>query len=108
MDEIIGRFDLLERNPEVNHWKIKNLDLLALLTLPEESSRMQCIAVHVQDPKTDHVLDKDLIAESEKAITEKQPVVIERQIHNTDRTTGAMLSGKIATLYGSEGFLTEQ
>ncbi len=32
MDEIIGRFDLLERNPEVDHWKIKNLDLSALLT----------------------------------------------------------------------------
>ena len=27
MDDIIGRFDLLERNHDVNHWKIKNLDL---------------------------------------------------------------------------------
>ena len=31
MDDIIGRFDLLERNPEVNHWKIKNLDLSGFL-----------------------------------------------------------------------------
>ena len=30
MDDIIGRVDLLERNPEINHWKIKNLDLSAL------------------------------------------------------------------------------
>ena len=41
--------------------------------------------------------------EAEKAISEKQPVVIKRTIHNTDRTTGAMLSGRIATLYGSAG-----
>ena len=38
-----------------------------------------------------------------KLFLNKQPVVIEKPIHNTDRTTGAMLSGKIATLYGSAG-----
>ncbi len=32
LDEVIGRFDLLERNPEVDHWKIKNIDLSGLLT----------------------------------------------------------------------------
>jgi glutamate synthase (NADPH/NADH) large chain len=48
-------------------------------------------------------MDKDLIAEAEMAISEKQPVLIQKSIRNTDRTTGAMLSGKIARLYGSEG-----
>ena len=62
---------------------------------------MHC--VDIQDHKIDHILDRELIAEAEKAISDKQPVVIERPIHNTDRTTGAMLSGKIAMLYGSEG-----
>jgi glutamate synthase (NADPH/NADH) large chain len=103
MDDIIGRFDLLERNPDVNHWKIKNLDLSALLTMPSESvdNAMHCCSF--QDPKTDHILDRELIAEAELALTEKRPVVIKKPIHNTDRTTGAMLSGKIATMYGSEG-----
>ncbi len=103
MDEIVGRFDLLERNPEVNHWKIKNIDLSGILTQPTESATNAMHCCDVQEIKTDHVLDRELIAESEKAIYEKQAVVIERPIHNTDRTTGAMLSGKIATLYGSEG-----
>jgi glutamate synthase (NADPH/NADH) large chain len=103
MEDIIGRFDLLERNPEVNHWKTKNLDLSGLLTQPLESAdnAMHCCAV--QDHKIDKILDRELIAEAEKAISDKQPVVIERSIHNTDRTTGAMLSGMIATLYGSAG-----
>ena len=103
MDDIIGRFDLLERNPEVNHWKIKNLDLSALLTQPIESFDNAMHCCDVQDHKIDHILDKELIAEAEKAISDKQPVLIERSIHNTDRTTGAMLSGKIAMLYGSVG-----
>jgi glutamate synthase (NADPH/NADH) large chain len=103
MEDIVGRFDLLERNPEVDHWKTKNLDLSGFLSLPAESAEnaMHCIAS--QDHKIDHVLDIDLITKAEKAIAEKQPVVIEGPIHNTDRTTGAMLSGKIAMLYGSAG-----
>jgi glutamate synthase (NADPH/NADH) large chain len=103
MDEIVGRFDLLERNPEVDHWKIKNLDLSALLNQNTGliDNPMHCC--DVQDHKIDHVLDIELIAEAERAISDKQPVLIERNIRNTDRTTGAMLSGKIAMLYGSEG-----
>ena len=103
LDDVIGRFDLLERNPEVNHWKIRNLDLSDLLTLPEESAVNAMHCVDIQDHKIDHVLDRELMAEAEKAISDKVPVVIERPIHNTDRTTGAMLSGRIATLYGSAG-----
>ena len=103
MDDIIGRSDLLERNPEVDHWKIKNLDLNGLLTLPSESDINAMHCCDVQDHKTDHVLDIQLIDEAASAISDKRPVIIERSIHNTDRTIGAMLSGKIATLYGSEG-----
>ncbi len=103
MDDIIGRLDLLERNYEVNHWKIKNLDLSSLITLPAESAENAMHCIDKQDHKIDHVLDLELITEAEKALSDKQPVLIERPIHNTDRTTGAMLSGKIARLYGSEG-----
>ena len=103
MDDIIGRVDLLERNPEINHWKIKNLDLTGLLTLTLESAENAMHCVGVQDHKIDNVLDKELITLSENALSEKQPVTIEKPIHNTDRTTGAMLSGVIATRYGSEG-----
>jgi len=103
MDDIIGRFDLLERNHEIDHWKVKNLDLSGLLTLPRESAVNAIHCVDLQDHKIDHVLDLELIAEAEKAISEKIPVVIQKSIQNTDRTTGAMLSGKIATLYGAEG-----
>jgi glutamate synthase (NADPH) large chain len=103
MDDIIGRADLLERNPEVDHWKIKNLDLTGLLTLSMESAENSMHCVDVQDHKIDHILDRELIVLSEHALSEKQPVVIEKPIHNTDRTTGAMLSGMIATQYGSIG-----
>jgi glutamate synthase (NADPH/NADH) large chain len=103
MDDIIGRFDLLERNPEVDHWKIRNLDLSGLLTLPAESGTNAMHCIEKQDHKIESVLDKQLITEAEKAIKEKQPVEIVKKIRNTDRTTGAMLSGEITRLYGSAG-----
>ncbi len=103
LDEVIGRVDLLERNPEVNHWKIKNLDLTQLLTTPSEASQTSVHCSVVQEHKIDHVLDKELITLAEKAINYRQPVIIEKPIHNTDRTTGAMLSGVIASKYGSAG-----
>jgi glutamate synthase (NADPH/NADH) large chain len=103
LNEIIGRVDLLERNPEVDNWKIKNLDLNGLLTLPAESKANPMYCVEKQNNKTTNILDNDLIAEAREAIINKQPVEIKKSIRNTDRTTGARLSGKIVSLYGSEG-----
>jgi len=103
LNDIIGHADLLERNPEITHWKIKNIDLSGLLCVPEEAAENKMFCVDKQDHKIDHVLDRQLIVEASAAITEKIPVEIKREIHNTDRTTGAMLSGRITTLYGSEG-----
>jgi glutamate synthase (NADPH/NADH) large chain len=103
MDEIIGRSDLLERNYDVDHWKTKNLDLSGLLKLPVEAATNAKYCTEKQGNKVGLILDHDLISEAEKAILNKEPVVIHRPIKNTDRTTGAMLSGKIARIYGSAG-----
>jgi glutamate synthase (NADPH) large chain len=103
LDEVIGRTDLLEKDPDVDHWKIRNLDLTGLLYMPAEASVNVIHCVDIQDHKIDSVLDIQLIREAEKAIYDKEPVVISKPIHNTDRTTGAMLSGRISTLYGAEG-----
>jgi glutamate synthase (NADPH/NADH) large chain len=103
LDEVIGRFDLLERNPEVDHWKIRNLDLSDLLMLPSEAKENAMYCIESQGDKIGKVLDHDLITEAEKAILNKEPVEISKPIRNTDRTTGAMLSGKIALMYGSAG-----
>jgi len=103
LDDIIGRSDLLERNPEVDHWKIRNLDLSGLLKMPSESVTNAIRCSDVQDNKTDNILDKELIREAERAINEKHAVVIQKAVSNTDRTIGTMLSGRIAMLHGSEG-----
>jgi glutamate synthase (NADPH/NADH) large chain len=103
LDDIVGRADLLERNPDIDHWKIRNLDLSGLLAMPAEAAEYALHCVDRQDNKLNNILDTDLITAAEKAINDKQPVEIIRDIHNTDRTAGAMLSGVITSKYGPEG-----
>lgn len=103
LDDIIGRHDLLERNDELNNWKTRNLDLGSILKLPDAADLNSMHCCDVQESKTDKVLDRELIVEAEMAINEKVPVIIKKSIRNTDRTIGAMLSGRIAKLYGSGG-----
>jgi len=103
LDEITGRFDLLERNHEADHWKTRYLDLAVFTTLPPTAGTNPMRKTEVQHHNINDVLDNELIKLSEEAIKEKKPVYIEKEIKNTDRSTGAMLSGKIAIIYGSEG-----
>jgi glutamate synthase (NADPH/NADH) large chain len=103
LDDIISRCDLLERDPAVNHWKTRNIDLSHLLRVPDEAGTNPVYCTEKNVNKTGEVLDLGLLDEAEKAISEKSPVVICRAIRNTDRATGAMLSGRIAERYGSSG-----
>ena len=103
MDDIIGRFDLLERNPGAGHWKTGNLDLSGFLTIPQGAEKNPMYCVESQEHKIHEILDRQLIAESENSLNDLKPVFIEKNIRNTDRTTGAMLSGIIAKRYGAEG-----
>jgi len=103
IDEMVGRVDMLETAPAIEHWKAKGLDfssILSQINLPEGGS-LTCIKK--QDHKLEECLDKKLIELSKKAIENKKPVVIEQKIKNCNRTVGAMLGGLIAKQYGAEG-----
>ncbi|HBE41502.1 MAG TPA: glutamate synthase large subunit [Bacteroidales bacterium] len=102
-DDIVGRIDLLERNHSVDNWKTIKLDLSGMLTMPAGSDVNAIYCIEKQNNKLDNILDIEIIKEAERAIHQKEPVRIEWSIRNTDRTTGAMLSGRITKLYGSAG-----
>ncbi len=103
LDEIIGRFDLLERSHDADNWKTVKLDLSPFTTLPEEARVYPIRCIEKKHHQIEDVMDRELINLASKAINEKEPVEIEKEIRNTDRATGAMLSGVIAKRYGLEG-----
>jgi glutamate synthase (NADPH) large chain len=102
-DEMVGRVDMLEARPAVNHWKAKGIDLSAILYNPQMPSRIARRCIQKQDHGLDQALDYKLIDHAREAIENGTPIEIRLPIRNVHRTVGAMLSGEIARRYRAAG-----
>ena len=100
---MIGRVDMLDVQPAVNHWKGRGLDLSAILYNPPVPSRVARRCVQAQEHGLEQALDHQLLAESEGALETLTPVEIKLPVRNIHRSVGTMLSGVIARRYGSSG-----
>lgn len=96
MDDIIGRTDLIERKSDENDPNPKHalIDFTKLLARVDNSAAIR----HVidQDHGISTVKDVAIIDVAQEAIEHEKEVSLEYTIANTDRATGAMLSGVIA------------
>jgi glutamate synthase (NADPH/NADH) large chain len=101
-DDLVGRADLLSQRRGVNHWKAGTLDVSKLFHVPPAPPEERR-HTRGQEHPIDRVLDRTLIDLSLPAIERQEPVEIALPITNVDRTTGAMLSGEIARVYGHAG-----
>ena len=102
IQDMVGRSDLLDTNKAINHWKADGLDFSRLFH-KVDSKGEPVYNCETQDHEIDNVLDRTLIAKARNAIDTKQPVRIEAEIHNYDRTAGAMLGGEVAKKWGHAG-----
>lgn len=102
-DDLVGRTDLLEQRTDVKVSKTTHIDLSKLLYQPEEAKTNSIRNSHEQIHEISNVLDTQLITRSHPAIENGMPVELDFAIKNTDRSVGAMLSGKIAKKYGAAG-----
>ncbi len=104
LTEIIGRSDLLEivAGADENH-RSSTVDLSSLLCQVAADGENAMRNVTAQRHDLDRVLDREVISRSYPAIEDGMPVALEFPIANTDRSTGAMLSGEIAKRYGDAG-----
>jgi glutamate synthase (NADPH/NADH) large chain len=102
-DEMIGQMQMLDARTLVDHWKARGLDFSRLFTKPEVPASVAIFHCEKQDHKIYDIIDRKLIAQSRAALEHGAPVRISLPIRNTDRTTGAMLSGEIAKRHGHAG-----
>jgi glutamate synthase (NADPH/NADH) large chain len=102
-DDIVGRPELLEADPNVQNWKSEKIDFNKILFKPKEAEIFPIRNVHPNTLNLDDHIDRTLIREANPAIKSKQRVWIEKDINNVTRTVGAMLSGEISKRYGEEG-----
>jgi len=97
VNEMIGRVDVLETDIALEHWKIKGIDLSAMLTMavkPHEAVEVYC--TKSQDHGLDEALDNELIKLAQPAIKEGKKVAIDLPVLNINRVVGTMLSHELA------------
>ncbi len=100
-NDLVGRVDLLNLRPGIEHWKARGLDFSRVFhAVPSSGPLFQA---EEQDHALDHALDHQLIERSKPAIERGEKVSFITPVRNRNRTIGAMLSGVIAARYGHEG-----
>ncbi|MGX7896338.1 glutamate synthase large subunit [Tsuneonella sp. HG222] len=103
VQEMIGRVDRIDTRQLVSQWKAKGVDLTRLLHQVKPPAGRELFQTEHQDHGLAAALDNDLIAASGPALERGEPMVLDREIRNVNRTVGAMLSGEIAKKYGHAG-----
>lgn len=103
LDEVVGRTDLIARKPSDGVGRHDLLNFSRLLHLPAQAATNAIRYTTAQAHPTDGVKDRDIILRSILAIEHRQEVSLDYTIENTDRSVGAMLSGRIARRYGNAG-----
>ena len=102
--EMIGRADVLDPCEAQDHWRAQGIDFSRLLHREESQDPNEPVYCdRDQDHGLEKALDHQLIAQAQVALKDREPVSIDLPIHNSNRTVGAMLSGKVAKAYGEDG-----
>src|SRR4029079_5046634 len=102
-NEMVGQSDLLDKERAIEHWKARGLDFTKLLHKPHAPKDVAIYNCERQDHGLHKVLDAKLIKIAKPALVSKKAVKAELAIKNTNRSTGAMLSGEVARRYGHAG-----
>ena len=101
-DEVIGQSELLAKEEMISHWKAKGLDFSRIFFKPDAPHEAMHWTERQKHP-IDDVLDLKLIEMARPALEARQPVRIEVDIRNVDRSVGAMLSGEVARRFRHKG-----
>eukprot|EP00559_Dactyliosolen_fragilissimus_P006269 CAMPEP_0184871326 /NCGR_PEP_ID=MMETSP0580-20130426/40651_1 /TAXON_ID=1118495 /ORGANISM="Dactyliosolen fragilissimus" /LENGTH=1626 /DNA_ID=CAMNT_0027373969 /DNA_START=220 /DNA_END=5100 /DNA_ORIENTATION=- len=104
MEDMIGQTQHLEANTRNMHYKSRGLDLTPLLTPASELNPSAGVRnLQGQDHGLEKALDNKIIQLAKPALENQQPVEINDDINNLNRTFGTMLSYEVSTKYGKEG-----
>ena len=102
-DEMIGKMDRLDMRTAIEHSKAQGLDFSRILCKPDVDQSVALYNCEDQDHGLEKAIDHQLIEQSKPALENGEPVRIEVDIHNYNRTFGTMLSGRLAERYGFAG-----
>ncbi|HOX55094.1 MAG TPA: glutamate synthase subunit alpha, partial [Candidatus Omnitrophota bacterium] len=107
IDEMVGRTDLLELNPDIIPEKARHIDYARILYKPELPKEFGRRYLSESKAEISSILDKRLIKLCEPTFLKNQSVKLSLEINNTNRTVGAMLSGEVCRRCGDNVLLED-
>ena len=102
-NDMIGQMQHLNMRKAIDHWKAQGLDYTRILTKPVVDETVSIYHTESQDHGLDKAIDHELIRQAAPSLEKGEAVKIDIDIHNYNRTFGAMLSGRVAEKYGFAG-----
>ena len=103
LDDLIGQSQKLNMRAAIDHWKAAGLDFSRVFAKPEVDDEVSLYNSEAQQHGLEAALDHELIKQAKAALQAREKVKIKVAVRNTNRTVGAMLSGRIAEKYGHAG-----
>lgn len=103
INEMVGRTDVLRVRQNIDHWKVKKLDLSPILHREPAREHVGVYKQIEQDFELEKVLDWRLLEAAKSAIDEGEPVQQKFIIRNTDRSVGALLSNEVSKRHKAKG-----
>jgi glutamate synthase (ferredoxin) len=108
LQEMVGRTDLLDVQPAIDHWKARGLDFSKILDTShvfgaEGSTPPALHRTTKQHVDLTSILDAKMIELAEPALARREKVTLDLPIGNVDRSVGTMLGSEVSRRYGAEG-----
>ncbi len=103
IEEAVGAVESLDARRAVDHWKAKGLDLEPILHVPVSPWEQDRYCSKEQDHGLDKALDQHLIRQAKPALDNGEPVEIETEISNVNRTVGTLLGHELTKRHGGLG-----
>ncbi|WP_229130302.1 glutamate synthase large subunit [Ancylomarina sp. 16SWW S1-10-2] len=103
INEMVGQTDVLRLREDIEHWKIRSLDLSPILYKEKASKDVGLYKKTEQDHGIDKFFDWKLIKLAKAALEKGEKVYGEFDLVNTDRAVGTLLSNEISKKYKSAG-----
>jgi glutamate synthase domain-containing protein 3 len=104
---MVGRSDLLDFRPAIDHWKAHGVDLSPVLRTPAVPAHIARHCSYQPEPDPEDGFEKRLRDQAAPALESGRPVTIDLDLRNVNRTVGTRLSAAIHQRYGTQGLAPE-
>ena len=101
LEDIIGRTDLIELNQAEEGSKASLIDFSRILYKVDNGNALH--SLDTPQHEIEGTIDQNMLSAVNDVLGKNKTISLEYAIANTNRSTGAMLSGEIARRYGHQG-----